>query len=156
MVFMDEKTGYSFKQTEPDGNAHRQLAWQPVLMEHIENFLVKSKKVNRNISFICSFWEIKSWKATRSFCNHYSQRLRRHWLLSSLISISMKTIKEIYKVEGMSCTACAVSVNSMLSSVEGVTSANVNFANQTVLVGLIRIRQAWSSSKNAVTRSGTL
>jgi len=46
----------------------------------------------------------------------------------------MKTIKEIYKVEGMSCTACAASVNSMLSSVEGVTSANVNFANQTVLV----------------------
>ncbi|MCX6284934.1 MAG: heavy metal translocating P-type ATPase [Bacteroidetes bacterium] len=46
----------------------------------------------------------------------------------------MKTIKEIYKVEGMSCTACASSVNSMLSSVEGVITANVNFANQTVLV----------------------
>lgn len=46
----------------------------------------------------------------------------------------MKTIKEIYQVEGMSCTACAASVNSMLSSVEGVVSANVNFANQTVLV----------------------
>jgi len=46
----------------------------------------------------------------------------------------MKAIKEIYKVEGMSCTACAASVNSMLSAVDGVSSANVNFANQTVLV----------------------
>ncbi len=46
----------------------------------------------------------------------------------------MKSIKEIYKLEGMSCTACASSVNSMLSSVKGVQSANVNFANQTVLV----------------------
>ncbi len=46
----------------------------------------------------------------------------------------MKALKEIYKVEGMSCTACAASVNSMLAAVDGVTSANVNFANQTVLV----------------------
>ncbi|MEI6889561.1 MAG: heavy metal translocating P-type ATPase [Bacteroidales bacterium] len=46
----------------------------------------------------------------------------------------MKTSKEIYKVEGMSCTACAASVNSMLAAVEGVVSANVNFSNQTVLV----------------------
>lgn len=46
----------------------------------------------------------------------------------------MKNLKEIYKIEGMSCTACASSVNSMLSSVPGVITANVNFANQTVLV----------------------
>jgi Cu2+-exporting ATPase len=46
----------------------------------------------------------------------------------------MKTVREIYKVEGMSCTACAASVNSMLSSVPGVKSANVNFADQSVLV----------------------
>lgn len=46
----------------------------------------------------------------------------------------MAIIREIYKVEGMSCTACAASVNSMLATVSGVSSANVNFANQTVLV----------------------
>ncbi len=46
----------------------------------------------------------------------------------------MTKIKEIYKVEGMSCTACAGSVNSILASVEGVAMANVNFANQTVLI----------------------
>ena len=46
----------------------------------------------------------------------------------------MTKIKEIYKVEGMSCTACAGSVNSILATVEGVAMANVNFANQTVLI----------------------
>ena len=46
----------------------------------------------------------------------------------------MKTIKDVYKVEGMSCTACSASVNKILSEVEGVAFANVNFANQTVLV----------------------
>lgn len=39
-------------------------------------------------------------------------------------------IKEIYPVLEMTCAACAVSVESMLKSVEGVKDAGVNFANQ--------------------------
>jgi Cu2+-exporting ATPase len=43
-------------------------------------------------------------------------------------------IKETFPVLEMSCAACAVSVESMLSSVPGVEGAAVNFANQTALV----------------------
>lgn len=43
-------------------------------------------------------------------------------------------VKESYPVLGMTCAACAVSVESMLSSVAGVRDAGVNFANQTAWV----------------------
>ncbi|HEY0742786.1 MAG TPA: heavy metal translocating P-type ATPase, partial [Chryseosolibacter sp.] len=45
-----------------------------------------------------------------------------------------KLAKESFPVLEMSCAACAVSVESMLKSTEGVTSASVNFANQTASV----------------------
>lgn len=40
-------------------------------------------------------------------------------------------IKETFPVTGMTCTSCAVSVESMLKSAEGVKDAGVNFANST-------------------------
>ncbi len=40
-------------------------------------------------------------------------------------------VKETYPVTGMSCASCAVSVESMLKSVDGVSDAGVNFANST-------------------------
>ncbi len=43
-------------------------------------------------------------------------------------------IKRSFPVTGMSCAACAVSVESMLQSVPGVKQAGVNFANQTAWV----------------------
>jgi Cu2+-exporting ATPase len=43
-------------------------------------------------------------------------------------------IKETFPVLEMSCAACAVSVESMLSSVPGVSDAAVNYANQTAVV----------------------
>lgn len=43
-------------------------------------------------------------------------------------------IKKSYPVTGMSCAACAVSVETMLKSVTGVRNAAVNFANQTAWV----------------------
>ena len=46
----------------------------------------------------------------------------------------MHPVKEIYRVEGMSCTSCSSSVQSMLGSLEGVVSASVNFANERVTV----------------------
>lgn len=57
--------------------------------------------------------------------------------MSTDIAIHKKTIngKDIYKKETfpvleMTCAACAISVESMLKSVEGVKDAGVNFANQ--------------------------
>src|SRR6056297_850623 len=46
----------------------------------------------------------------------------------------MSIKKETYPVEGMSCASCAKSVESMLSSLQGIKQANVNYANATVLV----------------------
>jgi Cu2+-exporting ATPase len=40
-------------------------------------------------------------------------------------------IKQMFPVTGMTCAACAVSVESMLKSADGVKDAGVNFANQT-------------------------
>lgn len=49
----------------------------------------------------------------------------------STITSSAAIVKESYPVLEMTCAACAVSVESMLKSVEGVRNAGVNFANQT-------------------------
>ncbi|HNV52538.1 MAG TPA: heavy metal translocating P-type ATPase, partial [Tenuifilaceae bacterium] len=46
----------------------------------------------------------------------------------------MQTSRKIYPVTGMSCAGCAISVESMLKSIGGVTDAGVNFANSTVWV----------------------
>ncbi|HEY1023713.1 MAG TPA: heavy metal translocating P-type ATPase [Sphingobacteriaceae bacterium] len=45
--------------------------------------------------------------------------------------LSQTTIKKSFLVTGMTCGACAVSVESMLKSTAGVIDAGVNFANQT-------------------------
>lgn len=43
-------------------------------------------------------------------------------------------IKRTFKVEGMHCASCAKSVETMLGSIEGIGTANVNFADESVLV----------------------
>lgn len=43
-------------------------------------------------------------------------------------------VKETYKVDGMSCASCAISVETMLSSLQGVKHASVNYANSSALV----------------------
>ncbi|MCE7064556.1 heavy metal translocating P-type ATPase [Dyadobacter sp. CY326] len=45
--------------------------------------------------------------------------------------LKTKNIKQTFPVLGMSCAACAVSVESMLKSLKGVHDAGVNYANQT-------------------------
>ena len=45
-----------------------------------------------------------------------------------------QSLKETFPVVGMSCAACASSVESILLKTEGVQSASVNFASQSVLV----------------------
>jgi len=46
----------------------------------------------------------------------------------------MSIKKETYPVEGMSCASCAQSVESILSSLQGIKQANINYANASVLV----------------------
>jgi Cu2+-exporting ATPase len=46
----------------------------------------------------------------------------------------METVKEKFDIEGMTCASCANSIESILSHVEGVQSAEVNFADSSVLV----------------------
>ena len=45
-----------------------------------------------------------------------------------------EVIKESFPVTGMTCAACASSVESMISNTPGVTMASVNFATNSVLV----------------------
>ena len=45
-----------------------------------------------------------------------------------------KFIKKTFPVAGMSCAACATSVESILNHTDGVSNATVNFASSTVLV----------------------
>lgn len=45
-------------------------------------------------------------------------------------SIAPETINTIYPVGGMTCAACAASVESMLQAQPGVLSANVSYANR--------------------------
>lgn len=46
----------------------------------------------------------------------------------------MQVTRKIYPVTGMSCSSCAISVESMVKSQPGVIDAGVNFANSTVWV----------------------
>jgi P-type Cu2+ transporter len=46
----------------------------------------------------------------------------------------MAIVKKVYKVEGMSCASCAVNVQTMLGSIEGVKQASVNYASADVTV----------------------
>ncbi|WP_026628933.1 heavy metal translocating P-type ATPase [Dyadobacter alkalitolerans] len=58
-----------------------------------------------------------------------------------MATIVENNIKETFPVLGMSCAACAVSVESMLKSVKGVHDAGVNYATQT----------AWAEYEDTVT-----
>ena len=46
----------------------------------------------------------------------------------------MSLQKESFPVVGMSCAACAVSVESIVASIKGVAAASVNYANQQLQV----------------------
>ncbi|HEY0679926.1 MAG TPA: cation transporter, partial [Chitinophagaceae bacterium] len=62
--------------------------------------------------------------------------------------------RQSFPVTGMSCAACAVSVESMLKSVEGVKSAGVNFANQSAWVEFDTSRVSPSDLKNTIRSIG--
>ncbi len=46
----------------------------------------------------------------------------------------MTTVKETYPVIGLSCASCVKKIESVFNKTEGVTSTNVNFTSEKVLV----------------------
>jgi Cu2+-exporting ATPase len=54
--------------------------------------------------------------------------------MDTLVSSNKRVKKESFPVTGMTCAACASSVESILSNSKGVTQASVNFASNSVLV----------------------
>ena len=49
----------------------------------------------------------------------------------------MSIIKHIYRIDGMSCASCAASINTLLSALDGIKSANVNLAMEDVSIEYI-------------------
>jgi len=62
----------------------------------------------------------------------------------------MKNEKRIFPVLGMTCSACAVSVESMLRAQKGIRSAAVNYADNTVLVEFTPLLVSPMQMKEAV------
>tara|TARA_R110001592_G_scaffold366_10_gene2118 strand:- start:184 stop:2421 length:2238 start_codon:yes stop_codon:yes gene_type:complete len=54
--------------------------------------------------------------------------------MDTLVSVNKKIKKESFPVTGMTCAACASSVESILTNTEGVSQASVNFASNSVLI----------------------
>ena len=72
--------------------------------------------------------------------------------METIVKPTDKVIKQSFPVTGMSCAACAVSVESILASTDGVKGAGVNYATQTAWaeydsaqVGLPELRSAVQS-----------
>ncbi len=65
-----------------------------------------------------------------------------------------KQMKESFPVLEMTCAACAVSVESMLKSVPGVTDAGVNFANQSAWVQYDPVKVSPEMLQNSVRSIG--
>jgi Cu2+-exporting ATPase len=66
----------------------------------------------------------------------------------------MAKVTATFRVEGMSCTACAQSVESMLSEAKGVDSAQVNYSANTVLVSYNDRLTGFQQLKTAVESIG--
>jgi P-type Cu2+ transporter len=64
------------------------------------------------------------------------------------------TTKEVYKVEGMSCASCAQSVETLISRVNGVNKAAVNYANAAALVEFDPQKTSFDKFKEAVSAAG--
>ncbi len=66
----------------------------------------------------------------------------------------METTKRTFPITGMTCSSCAVSVESMLKAQKGVITASVNFANSTAFVEYDTIVADLNDFKNAIQSIG--
>jgi Cu2+-exporting ATPase len=67
----------------------------------------------------------------------------------------MAYVKKIYPVQGMSCSSCASSIQTMLGAQEGIRTANVNLAGEQVLVEYDPEKVTLERSKRPLTASGS-
>ena len=63
-------------------------------------------------------------------------------------------VKETYVVEGMSCAACAVSIEKVLKKMDGIESANVNFATETVNIAYDSAKISFEDMEKKVEKIG--
>jgi Cu2+-exporting ATPase len=70
------------------------------------------------------------------------------------LGYDVETVRKTFPVVGMSCASCAVSTESMIRSLPGVTSVSVNYANASVLVEYIPSLVTPSQMKEAVESIG--
>jgi len=62
--------------------------------------------------------------------------------------------KETFKIEGMSCAACATSSQRVLSRMEGVREATVNYANKAALVEFDELKVDYNQMKTKLSKMG--
>lgn len=64
------------------------------------------------------------------------------------------TIKRVLDVKGMDCTACATAIERTLSKNEGVTRANVNYANEKLYLEYTPSKTTMTDIRAAVSKAG--
>lgn len=64
------------------------------------------------------------------------------------------TIKRVLDVQGMDCTACATAIERTLSKNEGVTRANVNYANEKLYLEYTPTKTTMTDIRAAVKKAG--
>lgn len=69
-------------------------------------------------------------------------------------SVEDNTKKEIFKVEGMTCASCAAAIEKGLGRLDGVESANVNFATETLNVEFDKDKVSFEDINNKVNKLG--
>ncbi|ELC8443912.1 copper-translocating P-type ATPase [Clostridium perfringens] len=69
-------------------------------------------------------------------------------------SVEDNTKKEIFKVEGMTCASCAAAIEKGVSRLDGVESANVNFATETLNVEFDKDKVSFEDINNKVNKLG--
>jgi Cu2+-exporting ATPase len=70
------------------------------------------------------------------------------------LGYDVETVRKTFPVVGMSCASCAVSTESIIRSITGVTSVSVNYANASVLVEYIPSLVTPAQMKEAVQSIG--
>ncbi|MDZ4994739.1 heavy metal translocating P-type ATPase [Clostridium perfringens] len=69
-------------------------------------------------------------------------------------SVEDNTKKEIFKVEGMTCASCAAAIEKGVGRLDGVESANVNFATETLNVEFDKDKVSFEDINNKVNKLG--
>lgn len=69
-------------------------------------------------------------------------------------SVEDNTKKETFKVEGMTCASCAAAIEKGLNRLDGVESANVNFATETLNVEFNKDKVSFEDINNKVSKLG--